>query len=329
MLVPVVKKITENRRCFMERVFPVGGIWGVKEGDFVEPFNGLGDCRFSQNKFDLPEEFKPEDLKTPSKFYYVDTLLGKVKNEKIFAPYDGTLKEVEGGGFVFEENERKYVLLSGVWGNVKSFYENMSALIETQTKDILLAASTKFHTSGELVVFPNPSDVLKTSYLENFVKGIKGKIIYIGDYVGVDVVKRAYELEASALLAGSAHSEVFDFAKEHNFPIGVFCGFGRLKTPEEIYKFLSSVSYRYVFFEGESNLLRIPVKAEDLRPENEVAECDIFKNIEQGMTVKVLQDPHFGQTGVVDTVGESSIFVKFGVDNVVAEVRYPNFFILE
>ena len=31
MLVPVVKKITENRRCFMERVFPVGGIWGEEE----------------------------------------------------------------------------------------------------------------------------------------------------------------------------------------------------------------------------------------------------------------------------------------------------------
>ena len=329
MLVPVVKKITENRKCFIERVFPVGGVWGVKEGDFVEPFNSLGDCRFSQNKLSLPDGFKPVDLKTPSKFYYVDTLLGKAKNEKIFAPYDGTLKEIEGGGFVFEENERKYVLLSGVWGNVKSFYENMSALIETQTKDILLASSTKFHASGELVVFPNPSDVLKTSYLENFVKGIKGKIVYIGAYVSVDVVKRAYELEASALLVGSAHNEVFDFAKEHNFPIGIFCGFGRLKTSEEIYKFLSSVSYRYVFFEGENNLLRIPVRVEDLNPEKEVSENAVFKNIEQGMTVQILQDPHFGQTGVVDTVGESSIFVRFSVDNIIAEVRYPNFFIVE
>ena len=76
-------------------------------------------------------------------------------------------------------------------------------------------------------------------------------------------------------------------------------------------------------------MLRVPVRVEDLRPENEVAERAVFKDVEQGMVVQVLQDPHFGQTGIVDTVGESSIFVKFGVDNVIAEVRYPNFFIVE
>ena len=337
MLVPVIRRIKENNQCFIERVFPVEGSWKVKVGDFVEPFSPLGECRFSQNKIEFPEEFKPNEFKNSKKLYYSGYLLGKVKKEKIFAFFDGNLFQNEKGRFVFQENERNYVLLSGVWGSVKSIYENKSVLMGTQTKDILFCTSTPYHTSGELVVFPNPSDILKKSYLENFIKGVRGKIIYIGHYVGIDVVKRAYELGASALVVGSAHSEVFDYAKSNNFPFGIFSGFGNIKTPEDIYKFLSSISYRYVFFEGEKNLLRVPVRVEDItvsdvkksKNDTGLVKQEIVKNIETGMKVQVLQDPYFGWVGKVDRVEESSIFVKFGLSDNSVEIRLPNFLIVE
>ncbi|MBW6442095.1 hypothetical protein K0B04_04315 [Patescibacteria group bacterium] len=338
MLVPVIRRIKENNKCLIERVFPVEGNWKVKVGDFAEPFSPLGDCRFSQNKMEFPEEFKPNEFKNSKKYYYSGYLLGKVKKEKILAPYDGNLFQDENGKFIFQENERGYALLSGVWGNVKSIYENKSVLMETQTKDILFCASTPYHTSGELVVFPNPSDILKKSYLENFIKGVRGKIIYIGHFAGLDVVKRAYELGASALVAGSTHSEVFDYAKSNNFPFGIFSGFGKIKTPEDIYKFLSSISYRYVFFEGGKNLLRIPVRAEDItgittitknKNESDILKKEIVKDIEAGMKVQVLQAPYFGWMGKVDRVEESSIFVKFGLSENSVEIRLPNFLIVE
>jgi len=335
MLVPVIRRIKENSNCFVERVFPVTGNWNVKEGDFVESFNPLGECRFSQNEIKFPEEFRPNNFKNDKKFYYSESLLGKIKKEKIFAPYDGNLVENEDGSFTYQENERKYVLLSGVWGTVKSLHEENSALIETQTKDILFATSVKKHVSGELVVFPNPSDILKKSYLENFVKGVKGKIIYMGDFVGLDVVKKAYEMGTSAIIAGSAHSETMGFAKDNDFAVGIFSGFGNIRTPEEIYKFLSSVSYRYVFFEGDRNLLRIPVKVEDLRGVKSIAGNDtdfvdeILKEVESGTKVQVFQEPYFGWVGVVDRVEESCIFVKFGLNDNSVRIRLPNFFIVE
>jgi len=337
MLVPVVRKIKDNENLLVERVFPVDGEWSVQEGEFVEPFSRLGGCRFSQNKMVLPKGFKPNDMKSTKKLFYADSLLGKAKKEKIFAPYDGNLMEVN-GGYVFEENERNYSLLAGVWGTVKSTYDKKSALIQTQSKDILFCASTDKSTSGELVVFPNPSDILKKSYLENFVKGVKGKVIYIGHFVGLDVVKRAYELKASAVVAGSCHSETFDFAKENDFPFGVFSGFGKIKTPDDIYKYLSSVSFRYVFFDGEKNLLRVPVKVEDInKPENLkkgskvslYVDPEYIKEIGVGMKVQVLQNPYFGWIGVVDRVSESSIFVKFGIEDKSVEIRLPNFLIVE
>ena len=338
MLIPVVRRIIENKSCLIERVFPVEGHWRVGVGDFVEPFTRLGDCRFSQNEIKYPKEFKPNNFKNDKKFYYANSLLGKVKREKIFTPFDGDLIETSSGEYIFRENEKEYPLLSGVWGNVKNVYEKKSALIQTQTKDVLFAYSVGKHISGELVVFPNPSDVLKKSYLENFVKGVKGKIIYIGHHVGLDVVERAYEMGASAIISGSCHSNVFDFAKKHKFSLGIFSGFGKIKTPEEIYKFLSSVSYRYVFFESEKNILRVPVKFEDLSGVTTIATStgdsstqvlDLVKEIEPNMKVQVLQEPYFGWAGTVDRVNESSIFVKFGLEDKSVEIRLPNFLIVE
>ena len=48
MLVPVVRKIIDNKKCYIERVFPVEGLWEVKIGDFVEPFSRLGSAFFTK-----------------------------------------------------------------------------------------------------------------------------------------------------------------------------------------------------------------------------------------------------------------------------------------
>lgn len=329
MLVPVIKRIKQNSKCFVERTLPVEGNISVSAGDRVEPFDHLGDCLFSQRELVLPKSFKPHALKTDKRYYYAGSLLGKTHSNKVFAPYDGNLSLHE-KSYTFEEIDKRCVVLSGVWGVVKSVYNKRSVLLETQMKDILFSASTKVQASGELVVFPNPTDVLKRSYLENFAKGIKGKIVYIGHYVGLDVVERAYEMEASAVIAGSTHREVFDFAKNHNFPLGIISGFGKIKTPDSVYKMLSSVSYRYVFFEGDKNLLRIPIPLEvSTIPNPNREKLEPIKHVDLGMTVQVFQDPYFGWIGVVDRACESSIFVKFGIDKNSVEIRSPNFFILE
>lgn len=332
MLVPVIKRIKENKKCFIERIFPIDGNLSVSIGDKVEPFNHLGECSFSQNELVLPKGFKPHGLKTDKRYYYAGSLLGKSGSTKISAPYDGNLALSENKKYTFKEIDKRYIVLSGVWGTIKSIYEKKSVLLETQTKDVLFSASTNVQASGELVVFPNPTDILKRSYLESFAKGIKGKIVYIGHYVGLDVVIRAYEMGASALISGSAHKDVFDYAKNNNFAFGVISGFGKIKTPDDVYKMLSSVSYRYVFFEGDNNLLRIPIPAEDPAiSTNNIVESRTapVKHIEAGMKVQVFQNPYFGWVGVVDRVSESSIFVKFGIDKNSVEVRLPNFFIVE
>jgi hypothetical protein len=327
MIVPIIRKIVQKERCLIERVLPTEGIISVETGTLVEPFNHLGECRFSQNRIEFAKGFKPEDFRTDKRFYYSESLLGRIGREKIVAPFDGNMEIDSRKRYVFSENEKKYPLLAGVWGIVKSIYKNKSVLLETQVKDLLLATCTESHASGELVVFPNPTDILKKSYLENFAKGIKGKVIYIGDFVGLDILQKAYDMQASAVLVGSSHSDTFVFAKEKNFAFGIISGFGNIKTPESVYKYLSSISYRYVFFNGDQNILRIPIKPEDISKDE--GPKPLLKQIEVGMTAQVLQDPYFGWVGEVDRTSESSIFVRFGIDKNPVEIRSPNFLIFE
>ena len=340
MLVPVTKKIEDNEKGFIERALPVAGELSVKVGDSVQPFDHLGECSFSQNEIILPKSFKPNGLRTDKRYYYFGSLLGKNGSDKVLAPYDGNLFMSDDKRYKFSEIDRKYILLSGVWGKVKSILEKRSVFLEAQTKDILFGASTEVSTSGELVVFPNPTDILKRSYLESFAKGIKGKIVYVGDFVGLDVVEKAIELEANGIIVGSAHKEVFDFAKAKNLAFGIISGFGKIATPDSVYKLLSSVSYRYVFFEGDKNLLKIPVDSQCQTqaqaqesvstPEKISAKASApIKKVTSGMNVQVLQDPYFGWIGAVDRTTESSIFVKFGFDKSSVEVKLPNFYIVE
>ncbi|HNS71179.1 MAG TPA: hypothetical protein PKK07_00470 [bacterium] len=358
MYAPVLKKLTDNRNTYIERALPSAGEIFIKEGDEVRPFDKIGECVYSQRRTIYPPSFKPDNLKTDRKFYYAGSVLGKLKSKNIQSPYNGNLSKIDNsrGGYSFDEAESKYVLLSGTWGKVQKVYEKRSVLISTITRDLLFAASTEVHVSGELVVFPNPMEILEKYYLESFSKNNFGKIVYVGHFADLEVVKRACEMGTVAVLAGSAHRSTFNYAKSKGLGFGVISGFGVLETPDPIYRFLSSISYRHVFFQGEGNILRIPMSPEDQKTipsskidvnndnksrkskkkkkeENilneSVTELNIIREVVPGLDVIVLQSPNFGKIGTVDRVEDSSIFVKFNNENDTAEVKLPNFFLIE
>lgn len=330
MIVPVVRKISETKRIFIERTLPKEGSLKVKKGSKVEPFDKLGECVYVQNELELPKGFKPEKFRDKSKYYRAGTLIGKVGKESIKAPYNGNLWKLDKGDFVYQEEEKRYVLLSGVWGTIYDEVPAVSVLIETQVNDLLFATSTEGVASGELLVLPNPSEILRESYLEKFSKGIKGKIVYVGHFIDEVILKKASDMGACAVFAGSCSVETFNYAKSRGIRLGIISGFGKIFTPQFVFKALDSVSYRYVFFDGKSNLLRIPTpidgKGEISRRETKVS---LVKKVQPGMRVQVLTTEKMGRVGKVDRVSQSSILVKFEGDKEATQVDLPNFLILD
>jgi len=363
MYAPILKKLVEKTDTYIERCLPIPGTVLVKEGDLVRPFDRLGECTYSQKRTSYPKNFKPSRFKGDKQFYYSGSNMGKIGKTDIAVPFNGNLFRKDDGTFVFNAAEDRYILLAGVWGTVHKIAENRAILIKTQTRDLLFAASTQINVSGELVVFPNPVEILEKYYLESFSKNNEGKIVYVGHFADIEVVKRANEMGAVAVLAGSAHKETFNYAKSKGLGFGLISGFGKLDTPEPIYKLLSIIAYRYVFLDGQKNTLRIPHSADDfvvkeeikvekaekvkkggkktksgknekekvssINPTLELPNSSIVKEIAVGMDVVCLQPPNFGKIGVVDSLSESSIFVKFNTEKASVEIKLPNFFIIE
>ena len=328
MYIPVIKKIVYQEEVLVERNLPKEGEISISVGEQVDPSSKMGSCKVSYNEVILGTKFKFSRGISEKGVVEKDIKVGKVGKSNFYAPFKGYLVN-EDGNYVFKSEEKDYLLLPGVWGEVVDISENTSVLLKTQLIDVHLPIATKKVRSGELIVFPNPSGILALQYFENYVKSASGKIIYVGNYATQDLMKKAIDLNVSAILAGSASRSVYDLALSNQIALGLFTGFGEMNTPEVVYNYLNDITNRYVFFVGEKNSLRVPIskdvdgKITKSKPKN------ILKYVKKGLKVQVFNTSKFGQIGVVDRVSKSSIFVEFGDEAEVVEVKPPNVFAIE
>jgi len=333
MLAPIIRKIVENKTVMVERYLPSKGNLFVQKGDKLEPFQKLGDCLYSPNTVYFPKEFAPVKFLREKVYFQKGNLLGKLGTKKIEAESNGYMSfDASSEEYFFEDVPAKYTLLSGLWGEVSDVVPESSVLIKTTVTEIDLVACTSNFSFGELVVFPNPTEILEKFYLESFIKTTEGKIVYIGHHADTETIKKAHDLKISAIIAGSADPTGFSFAKSVNMGLGVLSGFGRLETPDFIYKLLNSVAYRHVFFHGDLGVLRIPLSGteeETVPSKKKKSPLKVIKKVMKGQKVQVLQKPHFGKIGVIDRVSVSSIFVRFDNELGPVEIDLPNFYIIE
>ena len=333
MLAPIIRKIVENKTVMVERYLPSKGNLFVQKGDKLEPFQKLGDCMHSLNTVYFPNDFEPVKFLREKVYFQKGNPLGKIGAKKISAEENGYMSfDAATGEYFFEEMPVKYTLLSGLWGEVSDVVPESSVLIKTTVTEVDLVACTNTFSFGELVVFPNPTEILEKFYLESFVKTTEGKIVYVGHYADVDTIRKAHDLKISAILAGSADPVGFSFAKSVNMGLGVLSGFGKLETPDHIYKLFNSVAYRHVFFHGDLGVLRIPMSGEsdeNAAVKKKKAPFKVIKKVTKGQKVQVLQKPHFGKMGIIDRVSVSSIFVRFDNELGPVEIDLPNFYIIE
>lgn len=327
MYVPIVKKIIYKEGVLVERTLPNEGSITVSAGDKIDPSEKLGTCKVIYDVVELGSKFKVNQREDGSNYYANGSLVGSLGGTKFHAPFSGLLEKT-GKGYIFKSEERDYWLLPGVWGTVKDISQNRAVLLDTQVVDVHMPVTCGKDTSGELVVFPNPSEILTIQYFNNYIKSPEGKVVYVGNNANLDIVKTAHELKISSVLAGSASKEAFDYANENGLSLGLFVGFGKINTPQMVYDFINEITSRYVFFKAKKNLLQIPVPA-DQDHETYKKPNKIIKYMRKGMQVQVLNSENFGQMGEVDRASKSGIFVKLHENNEIIQVDPPNLLIIE
>lgn len=327
MYITLVKKMNYREDVLIERTLPEEGKVHVSVGDVVGPSDRLGICKVTPEMVNLGKDFKPEDKDNLPAPFQVGALVGKLKKEKFVAPFAGILKKEE-DQYQFISDRRDYWLLPGVWGQVADVSHNKSVLLKTQVVDLHLPICTSEIKSGEMVVFPNPSDILTVRYFTDYLKSPKGKIVYVGNNISLDLIKTAADLKVEALLAGSADVKAYEYAVSHNVSLGLFTGFGNIATPKFIFDFINEITNRYVFFYGDKHHIQIPVPSNDERFVLQNIRS-ILKYVRKGLRVQVLDSKNFGAIGTVDRVTKNSIFVKLEENEEVVGVNPPNIFAVE
>ena len=327
MYVPIVKKLSYKKQFLVERSLPKEGQISVSVGDIVDPSSRIGTCKVIYEMVTLGSKFKAIKQEADSNYYGDGVLVGTAGKEKFFAPFNGYLEEAP-EGFVFKAENKDYWLLPGVWGEVKDISSNRSVLISSQSVDVHVPVVCGDQFSGELIVFPNPSEMLVEQYFHNYIKSPAGKIVYVGNHLTIDLIEKAHHLKIESLLAGSATKEVYDYAVENEISLGLFVGFGEINTPGMIYDFINEITNGYVFLLVDNNTLQVPVPAENGFKKNGKPN-KILKYIRKDMTVQVLTSENFGQLGTVDRATKSGIFVKLHENNQEVEVHPPNLLIIE
>lgn len=322
---PVIKKMTKTNNFLVERVLPEGGELSVKKGDVVEPFVKIGSAEVSNfsQKVD-PTYTLVRDLNTyiEKGVQIAEKKVGSLKVSNLYAPYSGFLRQ-SGASVVFEQDKELITLLSGTWGTVKDVIEKKAVLISSSATTLYCAVSTPFEAEGELVVLPNPTELIEDPYFNNFTKDIAGKIIYSGHNIKLENLKKAKNLGVRGIFAGSFDKAAYEYSLENNFFLGSLSGYGRIPTPDPIFMFLNSVSSRYIFARGKKGEIYIP-SAEKFNEEDTKPPKDFFVEIKNGMMVQVLERPYFGWLGTVDTFFDDKVSVKLSNSIEVVSVKATN-----
>ncbi len=312
MRIPVAQKINNTNKFYVERVLPDIGSIFVQKGDKLEPFSRVGETKISH----YLQKIDPQVSLTKSVNSFIakgveigEVKLGSFKKKKYIAPYNGFIRSVGDGTYLFEQEKQNYTLLSGVWGEVQEVVENKAVLVMAPCTIIYCAVSSPFDTEGELVVLPNPSELLEDPYFNNFTKEVAGKIIYSGYFIKLENLKRAIELGVKGIIAGGCDKVSLDYAKKNNFALMSISGYGRIPTPVSIYDLFSSVSNRYVFLRGKSGEIYVPSET-PFQDQQAKSKKDFFVELKNDMIVQILERPYFGWMGVVESFDEQKISVR-------------------
>ncbi|MFZ5425265.1 MAG: hypothetical protein ACOZAO_05710 [Patescibacteria group bacterium] len=325
----VARKAAYSNNIYIERTLPSSGDIVAKIGVSVEPFTKLGMTKISYGVMPVPNGLQFKKDKNIGSYFYNGEVIGTSSSGNLIAPFDGYLVS-EKDKLVFRQDQRDYWLLSGVWGEVAGIVDKKSILLKTQTLDLHLAACTDNSFAGELIVFPNPSPILEMQYLEKFTKNVFGKIIYTGNYASINLLKKAISMGVGGVLAGGADKYGFDLAKKSNLFLGVFSGHGNIPTPPFIFNALKDISNRFIFVQGERELIRVPVPQKfDVNLVRKNKPRTFLKVPKKGMIVQVFEKPYFGWVGTIEDVQKEKIYVKLDDAEKVIEVTFPNLISLD
>ena len=317
MIIPVYKNISFQDEFYIERSLPNKGKILVNEGDSVSSYTKIGYSKNINRELIIPSNFKINNKLIGNNSIKSGDLVAYLDNSYIFAPFDGYI-ETSGKSRALVKYQEDYWNLSGVTGKIHKVVPSRSCLIKTSGYLIKFFEVSKPEVEGELVILPNPSELIENDFMDRYIKDGLGKIVYTGDYLRKSMLQKAMDIGCEGVIAGSCDRETLLWAKENNFFVGLLSGFGRIPTVNKLFNLIKNFDSKYMLVrEGSSAMFVSSTEKKNFlqRP---------FETVKEGLSVICLTHPYFGWEGVVSSVASDKVSVKILKNNEVVKTSYSN-----
>lgn len=314
------------------RRLPIPGEVLVKEGDKVD-FNTvvartsvLGDAYFvpANTLLNIEPKSLPgcmvkkegDEVKKDEVVAKYVTMFGMIKR---FAksPVDGSVEHVSDvtGRIVIRQKPSPIEVRAYIPGTVAKVLPREGAVIETNAAFIQGIFGVGGERHGELVILAkSPDEILKP---EMITPECKGKILVGGSLITREVLEKAVEVEATAIMCGSIRNkDLTDFLgyeigvaitgeEEIKLSLVIIEGFGKMAMSKKTFNLLKSFEGKQACICGATQIRAGVLRPEIIIPYEEsikkinAEDDELAGGIRSGTSIRVIRAPYFGQIGTV------------------------------
>lgn len=253
------------------------------------------------------------------------------------SPITGTLESISKatGQIILRREPRPIDIKAYVDGVVEEVEENQGVTVKTFGSLIQGIFGLGGETGGPIALACSKPDQRLSA--DSLLEEHRGKILVVGQLVTADMVKKAAKIGVSALIGGGIDdSDVRDLlgydlgvAITGNEKLGVTVvvteGFGPLGIAEKTFQLLKDRVGKRASVSGATQIragvIRPEIIVTDLEGDWENSEDAPDLELEVGVAVRLIREPHFGRLGKVTGLPSKPAIIPSGAKVRVAEIE--------
>jgi len=241
-------------------------------------------------------------------------LFGLFKSE-VKSPVNGSIESISKvtGQLILREPPQPVQVDAYVEGVVAEVIPNEGVVVETEASLIQGIFGVGGEVRGEIKVVADSPDKVLTA--KDIGDDCAGKIVIGGSLIKPEVIKRALEVKAKAVVAGGVEdSTLKDFlgydigvaitgSEKKGLTLVVTEGFGAMRMALKTFELLKSLEGKTASVNGATQIRAGVIRPEVIVPHEEktgeVRQSKAEGGLELGMLVRIIRQPSFGEIGKV------------------------------
>ncbi|MBN2555632.1 MAG: hypothetical protein JXA97_06805 [Anaerolineales bacterium] len=230
------------------------------------------------------------------------------------APADGRVMEISQGRVLFQQSGKIISLTAGFPGTVVTTDGIQTIMLEATGALVQASWGNGQEDFGVMrMIGEGAADRLQTDKLD---VNLRGAVLIAGTCQHPGPLKQAHELAVRGIILGSAPSELIPLMRRLPFPILILEGFGEVPINPTSFNMLSTNIGREVCLNARNSRAYESQCPEVIIPLPATKDVDLPDDVfplKNGVRVRLLRSPYFGESGIIREVLDRAVQFPSGI----------------